>query len=59
VRLKNARIVVVKLMEENRTVQLFLIIGVAVVVVLAALWLCDVSPVGLLKSIMPLNNRRA
>ena len=58
-RLKNARILVVKLMEENRTVQLFLIIGVAAVVVLAALWLLDVSPVGLLKSIMPQNNRRA
>jgi hypothetical protein len=57
-RLKNARIVVVKPMEDNRTVQLFLIIGVAVVVVLAALWLFDVSPVGLLKSILPQNNRR-
>ena len=57
-RLKNARIVVVKLMEDNRTVQLFLIIVVAVVVVLAALWLFDVSPVGLLKSIMPPSNRR-
>jgi hypothetical protein len=45
-------------MEDNRTVQLFLIIGVAVVVVLVALWLFDVSPVGLLKSIMPPSNRR-
>jgi hypothetical protein len=57
-RLKNARIVVVKPMEDNRTVQLFLIIVVAAVVVLAALWLFDVSPVGLLKSIMPPSNRR-
>jgi hypothetical protein len=58
VRLKNARIVVVKPMEENRTLQLFLIIVVGAIAVLVALWLFDVSLVGLLEFITPLNNRR-
>jgi hypothetical protein len=58
VRLKNARVIVVKPMEENRTVQLFLIIVVAAIAALAALWLFDVPLVGLLKSIMPPNSRR-
>jgi hypothetical protein len=49
---------VVKLMEENRTVQLFLIIIVGAMAVLAALWLFDVPLVGLLKFIMPPSNRR-
>jgi hypothetical protein len=56
--LKNARIVVVKPMEENRTLQLFLIIVVGAIAVLAALWLFDVSPCRILEFITPLNNRR-
>jgi hypothetical protein len=45
-------------MEENRTLQLFLIIVVGAIAVLVALWLFDVSLVGLLEFITPLNNRR-
>jgi hypothetical protein len=45
-------------MEDNRTIQLFLIIIVAAMAVLAALWLFDVPLVGLLKHILPVNSRR-